>query len=46
MDVSTIDVEDKVKKNEEDCVLSVRNLHTSFFTDAGEGISEKPDIIR
>ena len=36
MDVSTINVEEKVKKNEEDCVLSVRNLHTSFFTDAGE----------
>ena len=26
----------KVKENEEDAILSVRDLHTSFFTDSGE----------
>ena len=36
MDISTLDVEEKVKKNEEDSVLRVKNLHTSFFTDSGE----------
>ena len=27
---------EKVRHNEEDCILSVRNLHTSFTTDSGE----------
>ncbi|MBF1041249.1 MAG: peptide ABC transporter ATP-binding protein, partial [Lachnospiraceae bacterium] len=26
----------KLKENEESPLLSVRNLHTSFFTDSGE----------
>ncbi|MDD5940193.1 MAG: ABC transporter ATP-binding protein [Lachnospiraceae bacterium] len=29
-------VDEKVKHNEEDAILSVRDLHTSFFTEAGE----------
>lgn len=29
-------VEEKVQENEEDLVLSVRDLHTTFFTDSGE----------
>ena len=31
-----IDVEEKLKENEENAILQVKNLHTSFFTDAGE----------
>ncbi|MCI2050142.1 MAG: ABC transporter ATP-binding protein [Lachnospiraceae bacterium] len=30
------EAEEKVRENEENPVLSVRNLHTSFFTDSGE----------
>jgi oligopeptide transport system ATP-binding protein len=36
MSDTVIDVEEKVKENEENPVLSVRDLHTSFFTDSGE----------
>ncbi len=36
MAVTDINVEEKVKKNEEDLVLQVKNVHTSFFTDSGE----------
>ncbi len=32
----TMDVNEKVKENNENLVLSVQNLHTSFFTDKGE----------
>lgn len=34
--MSIDNVEEKVLENETDAVLSVRNLHTSFFTDSGE----------
>lgn len=30
------DIEEKKKKNNEDAILEVKNLHTSFFTDSGE----------
>ncbi len=36
MDIAKMDVKNKVKENEEQAVLQVKNLHTSFFTDKGE----------
>ncbi len=36
MDINKINVEEKVRHNEENLVLQVKNLHTSFFTDKGE----------
>ncbi|MCR5320558.1 MAG: ABC transporter ATP-binding protein [Lachnospiraceae bacterium] len=34
--MANIDVEEKVRQNNENAVLTVKNLHTSFFTDSGE----------
>ena len=34
--MANIDVEEKVRQNNENDVLTVKNLHTSFFTDSGE----------
>ena len=36
MDIQTLNVDEKVKENEEKAILQVKNLHTSFFTDKGE----------
>ncbi len=36
MDIQALDVEEKVKENEEKAILQVKDLHTSFFTDNGE----------
>ncbi len=36
MAVTDAAVEEKVKENEENAVLQVKDLHTSFFTDSGE----------
>jgi oligopeptide transport system ATP-binding protein len=36
MPLSEEAVEEKLRENEEEAVLQVRNLHTSFFTDSGE----------
>lgn len=36
MAVTDANVEEKVKENEENAILQVKNLHTSFFTDSGE----------
>ena len=35
-EITSAAVEEKIKHNEENLVLSVQNLHTSFFTDSGE----------
>ncbi|MBQ9613863.1 MAG: ABC transporter ATP-binding protein [Lachnospiraceae bacterium] len=35
-EITSAAVEEKIKQNEENLVLSVQNLHTSFFTDSGE----------
>ncbi len=34
--MSTLSVEEKIRRNEENLILSVQDLHTSFFTDSGE----------
>ena len=34
--MADMNIEEKVRENEENAVLQVKNLHTSFFTDSGE----------
>ncbi len=34
--MTTLSAEEKIRHNEEDLILSVQDLHTSFFTDSGE----------